>query len=102
VPSLATDALVDSVGFFWIDLEHSNMSPDTLKGHLPAARARIVPAQVRVTGNCTHFVKPAPDAGAEGIVVAQVQGVEEVRQVVRDCRIHRWARAVSARAWRRC
>jgi len=83
---LVTDALGDSVDFFWIDLEHSNMSPDAVNGHLLAARARNVPALVRVSASGTPFIKPALDAGADGIVVPQVQGVEEVRQVVRDCR----------------
>ena len=34
----------------------------------------------------TPFIKPVLDAGASGIVVPQVRSVEEVQQVVADCR----------------
>ena len=83
---LVTDALGDSVDFFWIDLEHGAMSPEILSGHLLAARARRVPGIVRVTGSTTPFIKPILDSGAEGIVVPQVRSAEEVRSVVADCR----------------
>lgn len=83
---LVSDALGDSVDFFWIDLEHSNMSPEALNGHLLAARVRRVPAIVRVTGSSTPFIKPVLDAGASGIIVPQVRSAEEVRNVVDDCR----------------
>lgn len=81
-----TAALADSVDFFWIDLEHTMMSPEALNGHLLAARSKNVPALVRVTGSGTPFIKPVLDAGADGIIVPQVRTVEEVRQIVRDCR----------------
>jgi len=83
---LITEALADSVDFFWLDLEHSAMTPQALSGHLLAARARNVPALVRVQGSGTPFIKPVLDIGAEGIIVPQVRTVEEVRQVVSDCR----------------
>jgi len=82
----ASEALADSVDFLWIDLEHSAMSEEALRGHLLAARARKKPAFVRVAGACTHLIKPVLDAGAHGIIVPQVRRVEEVRQVVADCR----------------
>jgi 2-dehydro-3-deoxyglucarate aldolase/4-hydroxy-2-oxoheptanedioate aldolase len=85
-----TDALGDSVDFFWIDLEHSVMSPEALAGHLLAARARNVPALVRVTGSGTPFIKPVLDAGADGIIVPQVRSAQEVQQVVNDCRYPPW------------
>jgi 2-keto-3-deoxy-L-rhamnonate aldolase RhmA len=83
---LVTEALADSVDFFWIDLEHSAMSAQTLGLHLLAARARDVPALVRVPASNTPFIKPVLDVGAEGIIVPQVRSVDEVRQVVADCR----------------
>lgn len=81
-----TDALADSVDFFWIDLEHSFMSPEALSGHLLAARGRAKPALVRVTGSSTPFIKPVLDMGADGIIVPQVRNADEVWRVVRDCR----------------
>jgi len=83
---LVTDALGDSVDFFWIDTEHCAMSPEALQGHLLAARARNVPALVRVGCGSTPYIKAALDAGAEGVIVPLVRSAEEVRQIVGDCR----------------
>jgi len=83
---LVTDALGDCVDFFWIDTEHCSMSPEALQGHLLAARARNVPALVRVGCGSTPYIKAALDAGAEGIIVPLVRSAEEVRQIVGDCR----------------
>jgi 4-hydroxy-2-oxoheptanedioate aldolase len=83
---LVSDALADGVDFLWIDLEHSPMSPEALAGHLLAARGKRVPGLVRVGGAITPLIKGALDAGADGIIVPQVRTVDEVRQVVADCR----------------
>ena len=83
---LVTDALGDSVDFFWIDTEHTAMNPETLARHLLAARAHNVPGLVRVGAGVTHLIKTALDAGADGIIVPQVRSVEEVRTAVADCR----------------
>lgn len=83
---LVTDALGDSVDFFWIDTEHCLITAQTLAGHLLAARARGVPGLVRVPGSGTAFIKPVLDMGAEGIIVPQVRSAEEVRSLVSDCR----------------
>ena len=82
----ASEALAESVDFLWIDLEHSAMSPEALRGHLLVARGRNKPAFVRVPGSGAVFLKPVLDAGAHGVVVPQVRSVEEVEQVVADCR----------------
>ena len=82
----ATDALGDSVDFFWIDLEHSMMSPEALGGHFLAAKARGKPALVRVPGSGLPFIKPVLDAGADGIIVPQVRSAAEVQNVVNSCR----------------
>ncbi|MFH1566408.1 MAG: aldolase/citrate lyase family protein [Gemmatimonadota bacterium] len=82
----ASDALADAVDFLWVDLEHAAMSPEALRGHLLACRSRRRAAVVRVPGSDTAFIKPVLDAGAPGLVVPQVRSVEEVRNVVADCR----------------
>jgi 2-keto-3-deoxy-L-rhamnonate aldolase RhmA len=84
--ALVSDALGDSVDFFWIDLEHGGMSPEVLQAHLLAARSRQVPALVRVPGSGTPFIKPVLDSGADGIIVPQVRSADEVQRVVDDCR----------------
>ncbi len=81
-----TDCLAGSVDFFWIDMEHSGMTTETVAAHLLAARSRQVPALVRVLGSSTTCIKPVLDQGAEGIIVPQVRSAEEVRRVVMDCR----------------
>ncbi len=82
----SSEALADSVDFLWIDLEHGNMSPEAMGGHLLAARGKEKPAFVRVQGTGTQFIKPVLDAGADGIVVPQIERVAEVEQTVADCR----------------
>lgn len=83
---LVSDALAGSSDFLWIDTEHNAQSPEALNGHLLAARARGCAALVRVPASGAAFLKPVLDAGAEGIIVPQVRGVAEVREVVSDCR----------------
>ena len=83
---LVTEALSGSVDFVWLDQEHTAISPETLRGHLMAARGAGTMAVVRVAGLGAAGLKPVLDAGAPGVVVPQVRTVEEVRQVVVDCR----------------
>ncbi len=86
IDAQVSEALADSVDFLWIDLEHTTMSPEAMRGHLMAARGRKRAAVVRVPGSDTAFIKPVLDAGAPGIVVPQVTSVEQVRGVIDDCR----------------
>src|SRR4051812_38412482 len=84
--SSIVEAIAPSVDFFWIDLEHSHLSYETVQSHLIAARAGNVAALVRVRGSDVPHIKPLLDIGAGGIIVPQVQSVEEVRRVVDACR----------------
>ena len=72
--------------FLWIDLEHTPMGPEAMRGHLMAARGRRRAMVVRVPGSDTAIIKPILDAGAPGIVVPQVSSVAEVRGIIDDCR----------------
>jgi 2-keto-3-deoxy-L-rhamnonate aldolase RhmA len=81
-----TEALGGSVDFFWIDLEHTTMTLESLQTHLIAARAVGVPALVRVPGVEAWFIKRVLDAGAQGLIAPQVRSCEEVRLVVDACR----------------
>ena len=76
-----TDALGPSVDFFWIDLEHSPMSIETLAGHVRAARLHEAASLVRVPIADTAWIKRALDAGAEGIIVPQVRDAAEAQAV---------------------
>lgn len=76
-----TDALGPSVDFFWIDLEHSPMSIETLAGHVRAARLHEAASLVRVPIADTAWIKRVLDAGAEGIIVPQVRDATEAQAV---------------------
>ncbi len=80
------EALCDSVDFFWIDLEHSPASLETVSAHLIAARAGDKPALVRVPSSDVAWIKRVIDTGAEAIIVPQIRSVDEVQQVVSACR----------------
>jgi 2-keto-3-deoxy-L-rhamnonate aldolase RhmA len=84
--SAIVEALAPLVDFFWIDLEHTHLSYETVLQHLIAARAGDVPALVRVRGSDVPHIKPVLDIGASGIIVPQVRSVDEVRGVVNACR----------------
>jgi 2-keto-3-deoxy-L-rhamnonate aldolase RhmA len=83
---LVSDALGDSVDFFWVDTEHGPMSAEALTGHFLAARCHNVPALVRVPTCNVAFIKPVIDAGAAGVIIPQIRTVAEVRQVIEDTR----------------
>lgn len=80
------EALAPSVDFFWVDLEHSHLSYETVQAHLIAARAGGVAALIRVRGSDVPHIKPLVDIGAGGIIVPQVQSVAEVERVIGACR----------------
>jgi 4-hydroxy-2-oxoheptanedioate aldolase len=81
-----TEALAPSVGFIWLELEHALIGPESVVGHVLAARACGVPLLLRVPSGTTAAVKPALDSGVQGLVIPQVRTVEEVRAVVDDVR----------------
>lgn len=81
-----TEALGPDSDFFWIDLEHTPISLESLQSHLIAADAVGVPALVRVPSSEVGLIKRVLDTGAEGLIVPQVRTVEEVRRVVDACR----------------
>lgn len=83
---LVSDALAPASDFLWIDTEHGGLCPDSLHGHLLAARAAQIPALVRLTSGSVHEIKPILDGGADGIIVPQVTSAAEVRSVVEHCR----------------
>lgn len=82
---LVTDAIADSVDYVWIDTEHTAMDPAVLNGHLLACRGKGTPALVRVRDSKASTIKPVLDSGADGIIVPQVQSLEEVEEAVANC-----------------
>lgn len=84
--SSIVEALAPAVDFFWIDLEHTHLSYETVLNHLIAARAGGKPAFVRTRGSDVAHIKPLLDIGVGGIIVPQVRSAAEVREVVATCR----------------
>ncbi len=88
--TLSDPAIVECLGrccdFFWIDLEHTPISLETLQTQLIAARAVNVPALVRVPSSEAGMIKRVLDTGAAGLIVPQVRSADEVRRVVAAAR----------------
>ncbi len=83
---LVTDALADSVDLLWYDLEHTQQDPATLNAHLAIARGRGKGTVVRVGDVHPSVIKPVLDAGADGIIAAQVRTVAEVEEFTANCK----------------
>jgi 2-keto-3-deoxy-L-rhamnonate aldolase RhmA len=84
--SAIVEALAPSLDFVWIDLEHSQLSYESVQSHLIAARAGGVAALVRVRNGDAAHIKPVLDIGADGVIVPQVRSAEEVQSIVEVCR----------------
>ncbi len=81
-----TEALCESVDFFWIDLEHNPTSLESMAAHLMAARAGGTPALVRIPSGDVAWIKRVLDSGADGIILPQAKSAEEIRAFVSACR----------------
>ena len=84
-PSVS-EALCPDMDFFWIDMEHSSLSLEGLKGHLMAIKGSDAAALVRVPWNDQVLIKPVLDSGADGVIVPMVQTGDDVARAVAACR----------------
>lgn len=82
----ASEALVGSADFLWLDLEHTPMSLEAVQSHILATRGSGVPGLVRVPTSDVGYIKRVLDTGAEGLIVPQVRSAAEVRAVAAHCR----------------
>ncbi len=71
-----------SLGFDWlfIDAEHGAFGPDQVVSLLQAAHT--CPCLVRIPGPDEAWIKKVLDAGADGIIVPQINSLEEAKAVV--------------------
>lgn len=81
-----TEALTPSVDFIWLELEHALIGPESVVGHVLAARSAGVPLLMRVPSGTTAAIKPALDSGVQGLIVPQIRTVAEVQAVIDDVR----------------
>jgi 2-keto-3-deoxy-L-rhamnonate aldolase RhmA len=71
--------LACNAGLDWVcvDLEHSSIDLDQASTLIAIARAKGVPALVRLSSNDAVQIKRVMDAGAEGVIVPMVKTVDE-------------------------
>ena len=73
--------------FFFVDLEHSCFSLETVSDMVMAARAADIPVIVRPSSRkSAEFLSRPLDTGASGLLVPQIQTREDVQNVVKWCR----------------
>ena len=81
-PSNENVELLSSLGFDWlfIDAEHGAFGPEQVISMLQAAHE--CPCLVRIPGPDEAWIKKVLDAGAEGIIVPQINSLEEAKSVI--------------------
>lgn len=73
--------------FFFVDMEHGSFSMETVSDMIMAARAAEIPLIVRPPSRKAHEYLSRPlDSGAAGLLIPQIQNVEDVKNIVRWCR----------------
>jgi 2-keto-3-deoxy-L-rhamnonate aldolase RhmA len=73
--------------FFFIDMEHSCFSYETVSDMIMAARAADIPTIVRPSTRTSHENLSRPlDSGAAGLLIPQIQTRQDVENVVKWCR----------------
>jgi len=72
---------------FFIDMEHSSFTMETMSDMVVAARAAGISPIVRPSSrNLAENLSRPLDAGAEGLLVPQIQSREDVENIVKWCR----------------
>jgi len=88
-PSIAQMLATSGFDFFILDTEHGPFSIETVQDMALAARGAGINLFVRVPTRFGHHNLSRPlDAGAEGLLVPQVETAEEVRNIVRATRYY--------------
>ena len=73
--------------FFFIDLEHSCFSLETVSDMILAARAADIPVIVRPSSRkSAEYLSRPLDSGASGLLIPQIRTREDVENVVKWCR----------------
>ena len=84
-PDLAEVFALTGLDWLFLDLEHSTMDASAAQAILQAVAGRV-DCLIRVPLNDEVWIKKALDTGATGIIVPQVNTVEEAERVVRYSR----------------
>lgn len=88
-PNIAQMLATAGFDFFILDTEHGPFSLETVQDMALASRGAGINFFVRVPTRFGHHNLSRPlDAGAEGLLIPQVETVEEVRNIVRATRYY--------------
>ena len=74
------------IDFLWIDLEHRPYGVNEVKWIPIICRMKGCDAIVRVAHNDPALIKKALDIGATGVMIPQVNNVDEARRAVAHCK----------------
>ena len=88
LPSPTACEVIADAGLDWVivDAEHSPFNPETLQHMLMAFRGSATTPLIRVPSNDAVMIKQVLDMGWDGILIPQVNSVDEVKQAVEACR----------------
>lgn len=85
-PSIAE--VMSDAGFDWlcIDMEHSQIDINNLLNLIIAIQGRKLKAYVRVGSNDSSIIKKVLDSGADGIIIPQINNVDEAKRAINNVR----------------
>jgi len=78
--------IATGIDFLWIDTEHAPIAPEGVGLTPVLARQQGCSPMIRVAGLDSSLIKKSMDAGANTIMVPQVNNAEEARAVVSYCK----------------
>lgn len=81
-PGIITMLATAGYDFVYIDMEHSSYSIETVADMIAVSKATDIVAIVRTPGLSRLALSRPLDAGAEGLLIPQVETEEEVKQIV--------------------
>jgi len=74
---------------FFIDMEHSCFTTETMADMILASRASGICPIVRVTSRSSHDHMSRPlDSGAQGLLIPQIESRDEVENIMKWCRYY--------------
>ena len=85
-PSIAEIAAQQGIDWIAVDMEHTEISYETLADIFRALNGSKTSPLVRVRTNDALVIRRALDVGAEGIIVPLVHSAEEAERAVSYCK----------------
>jgi 2-keto-3-deoxy-L-rhamnonate aldolase RhmA len=85
-PGLSAVLARAGADFVILDMEHSGISIETIKGQIAASHGAGIVPMVRVPGCHYHLVAPVLDAGAMGIMVPMMETRAQAESLAAWCR----------------